>query len=201
MIVLRERLHLREKEVFKELMITDYLTGLLNHRSFQEQLRLLASNPKPFVLILGDIDYFKVVNDTYGHITGDLLLKEIGSVFCKLADDYRGMVFRYGGEEFAFLLFESEHINLEAFLTDLYTRLSEKNFTENCLKITMSFGEARSSEFESIDKLVNHVDKLLYKAKASGRNRSFINTGSGFSIINQQNLGVTVKELPINNLT
>ncbi len=189
MLVLRERLHLKEKEVFKELMITDYLTGLLNHRSFQEQLRLLASSKKPFALILGDIDYFKVVNDTYGHVAGDILLKEIGSVFQELAGEYKGMSFRYGGEEFAFLLSDPGHMDVEAFVTDIYTKLQEINFTENRLKITMSFAVSTSSRFASIDELVSHVDMLLYKSKTSGRNRAFIDTGGNeITIINQHDL-------------
>jgi len=192
MIVLRERVHMKQKEIFKELMVTDYLTGLFNHRSFQEQIRLLASGSKSFTLILGDIDRFKYVNDTYGHIMGDLVLKEIGSVFCVLADKYQGVAFRYGGEEFAFLLPDSSNTHVEAFMSDLYNRLRQKNFTDDSLKITMSFGGAISSQFESVDQLVVYVDQLLYEAKASGRNRAIVYTGT--STVSYQNSRIMNKE-------
>lgn len=192
MIVLRERLHLKQKEMFKELMVTDYLTGLFNHRSFQDQIRLLASDSKSFTLILGDIDHFKYVNDTYGHMTGDLVLKEIGSIFRELADKYKGMGFRYGGEEFAFILSESSSTHIEDFMSDLYERLREKRFTEYSLKITMSFGGATSSQFETIDRLVIYVDQLLYKAKASGRNQAIVYTGK--STINYHNSSILKKK-------
>ncbi|WP_404331532.1 GGDEF domain-containing protein [Mesobacillus maritimus] len=192
MIVLRERLHMKQKEIFKELMITDYLTGLFNHRSFQEQIRLLASGSKSFTLILGDIDHFKYVNDTYGHMAGDLVLKEIGHIFHELANEYKGVAFRYGGEEFAFLLSESSPTHIEAFMSDLYTGLKEKSFTEDRLRITMSFGGATSSQFDSIDRLVVSVDQLLYKAKASGRNQAIVYAGK--STICYQNSSILNKE-------
>jgi diguanylate cyclase len=193
MIVLRERLHMKQKELFKELMITDYLTGLFNHRSFQEQIRLLASDSKSFTLIIGDIDYFKYVNDTYGHMAGDLVLKEIGNDFSELADKYQGMAFRYGGEEFAFLLRDSSNTQIEAFMYDLYDKLRERSFTEDRIKITMSFGVATSSQFASIDQLVIYVDQLLYKAKASGRNQATIYTGES-TISFQQHSSMMNKE-------
>jgi diguanylate cyclase len=198
MIVLRERLHMKQKEIFQELMITDYLTGLFNHRSFQEQIRLLASDSKSFTLILGDIDHFKYVNDTYGHMSGDLVLKEIGSIFRNLADEYQGMAFRYGGEEFAFLLSKTSSTNIEAFMSDLYDRLSQRNFTEDGLKITMSFGGAISCQFKTIDQLVVYVDQLLYKAKASGRNQAIVYTAQ--STISFQNSTIMNKET-ISSLT
>lgn len=192
MIVLRERQHKKQKELFKELMITDYLTGLFNHRSFQEQIRLLSSESKSFTLILGDIDHFKYVNDTYGHMAGDLVLKEIGTVFSEIADIYQGMAFRYGGEEFAFLLSESSTPNIETFMTDLYNRLREITFTEDRLKITMSFGGATSNHFDSIDQLVIYVDQLLYKAKASGRNQAILYSEE--STVSFQNSSIMNKE-------
>jgi diguanylate cyclase len=102
------------------------------------------------------------------------------------------MAFRYGGEEFAFLLSDSSNTHIEAFMSDLYSRLREKNFTEDSLKITMSFGGATSSQFESVDQMVAYVDQLLYKAKASGRNQAIVYTDK--STVSYQNSSIMNKE-------
>jgi diguanylate cyclase len=179
LIVLRERMHFKQKEIFHELMFTDYLTGLYNHRHFQEQLRLLTSAEEDFLLIVGDIDHFKLVNDRYGHLTGDEILKRIGAIFRPLAESYDAQAFRYGGDEFAFLLPDMEEIQQVSFFKDLYTKLATENFSAQCNSVTMSFGIA-SSKGEAIpDKLLGHTDQLLYSAKEAGKNQ--VKFESGFT--------------------
>jgi diguanylate cyclase len=184
LIVIRERKHLRQKEIFHELMFTDYLTGLYNHRHFQEQLRVLTSARENFLLVMGDIDHFKQINDQFGHLTGDEILKKLGRVLQDLADVYDAQAFRYGGEEFAFLLPAMDETRQISFFEDLYSRLSSGNFSEECKSITMSFGIAASKGEVLPDKLLGFTDQLLYNAKANGKNQAKFETG--YTYLNSQ---------------
>ena len=177
LIVIRERKHLKQKEIFHELMFTDYLTGLYNHRHFQEQLRIMTSAEQNFLLVIGDIDHFKQINDQFGHLTGDEILKNIGEIFRDLAAEYDAQAFRYGGEEFAFLLPALEETRQICFFDDLYARLFSEKFTEECISVTMSFGIAASKGEVLPDKLLGYTDQLLYRAKANGKNQAEFETG------------------------
>ncbi|MEH7440889.1 GGDEF domain-containing protein [Bacillus sp. JJ1122] len=177
MIVIRERKHFRQKEIFHELMFTDYLTGLYNHRHFQEQLRILTSSRQKFMLVMGDIDHFKQVNDQYGHLTGDEILRRLGGVFKVLAEKHDAQSFRYGGEEFAFLLPELSRKQQISFFDDLYSTLDTTTFSEECVSVTMSFGIVSSKDQELPDKLLGCADQLLYSAKAAGKNQAKFETG------------------------
>ncbi|MEH7882703.1 GGDEF domain-containing protein [Bacillus sp. JJ1609] len=170
-------MHLRQKEIFHELMFTDYLTGLYNHRHFQEQLRLLTSSRQKFMLVMGDIDHFKQVNDQYGHLTGDEILKRIGELFEGIAEKHDAQAFRYGGEEFAFLLPELSETQRISFFDDIYSTLDTTNFSDECISVTMSFGIASSKDQELPDKLLGYADQLLYSAKAAGKNQVKFETG------------------------
>ncbi|MBT2691512.1 GGDEF domain-containing protein [Bacillus sp. ISL-55] len=177
LIVIRERKHLRQKEIFHELMFTDYLTGLYNHRHFQEQLRIMTSVQQNFLLVMGDIDHFKQINDHFGHLTGDEILKNLGGIFRDLADDYDAQAFRYGGEEFAFLLPDTEENRQICFFDDLYGKLSSEKFSKECISVTMSFGIAASKAGVLPDKLLGYTDQLLYRAKANGKNQVKFESG------------------------
>jgi diguanylate cyclase len=177
LIVIRERKHLKQKEIFHELMFTDYLTGLYNHRHFQEQLRVLTSGKQDFLLVMGDIDHFKQINDQFGHLAGDEILKKIGIIFQELATEYDAQAFRYGGEEFAFLLPAIEETSQIRFFDDLYKRLSAGKFSEECESVTMSFGIASSKGAALPDKLLGYTDQLLYSAKANGKNQAKFESG------------------------
>ncbi|WP_052948628.1 GGDEF domain-containing protein [Mesobacillus campisalis] len=180
MIVIRERKHIRQKEFLHEQMITDYLTGLYNHRFFQEQLRIQAAGNKPFILVIGDIDYFKCVNDLYGHMMGDEVLKGIGGLFRELAGNYGGQAFRYGGEEFTFLLPDLGEEGLQDFFRNLYDRLDRPDGPSGSLKVTMSFGAAHKQPYDSADQLLYSADQLLYTAKSEGKNRALFDNGSSY---------------------
>lgn len=183
LIVIRERKHLKQKEIFHELMFTDYLTGLYNHRHFQEQLRILTNARQHFLLVMGDIDHFKQINDQFGHLAGDQILKKLGSIFQDLANQYGAQAFRYGGEEFAFLLPAMDESGQIRFFNDLYGRLASETFSEDCKTITMSFGIAASKGEVLPDKLLGFADQLLYSAKANGKNQAKFETGYTYSCI------------------
>lgn len=164
LIVLRERKHFKMKEIYHELVVTDYLTGLYNHRHFQEHLSHLVQEAVPISLIMGDIDNFKPINDQYGHLVGDDVLRSLGKVFDETAEKFNGVAFRYGGEEFAFLIpFSSESRAVE-FIEELYRLMNDMWFTNERWTTTMSFGAANLKDGQKKEELLAIADELLYKA-------------------------------------
>lgn len=157
---------------------TDGLTGLLNHRTFMERLaekyRELERNPRPFSILLMDIDKFKGVNDKYGHPVGDLAIKAVARVLretCRSSD----FVARYGGEEFAVGMVDTDAKGAWQ-MGERLRKIMEKTVTARVpdgeLRITLSIGVASFPE-DTEDKslLVTLADEALYHAKRSGRNR------------------------------
>jgi diguanylate cyclase (GGDEF)-like protein len=177
-IALANVIHYQKMISAEEAATTDFLTGLNNRRQLLRQgVTLLAvskRNNTPVTLAMLDIDFFKRVNDTYGHDAGDLVLKQVGELLKKRfrASD---VVARYGGEEFcilapqldekqAFELFDSFRAALEANFVDIQ---GEK------LAITVSIGVTTVLS-DSIDTMISQADALLYQAKQNGRNRVVI---------------------------
>ncbi len=156
----------------------DYLTGLANRRYFMEhaELALLrhARNARPMSLAMLDLDYFKNINDKYGHSVGDFVLQSFGKL-CKQTLREIDILGRMGGEEFAFLL--PETTELQAFNTFERLRKIIENspvLLENAppLKFTVSIGMACLVDKKgNISSLLNRADNALYQAKQSGRNR------------------------------
>jgi diguanylate cyclase (GGDEF)-like protein len=157
---------------------TDGLTGLLNHRTFMEKLREryreLERNPRPFSILLMDIDKFKNVNDKYGHPIGDLAIKAVAKV---LAGIIRGSDFvaRYGGEEFAVGMVDTDAKGAAQTAERVRKGMESTMITrvpDGELKITLSVGVAAFPEdTEDRDNLVTLADEALYHAKRTGRNR------------------------------
>ncbi|MFC0474667.1 GGDEF domain-containing protein [Robertmurraya beringensis] len=177
MLVLRERKHLKQKEIYYELMITDYLTGLYNHRSFQEEMKNQKKEKEPFILVMSDIDHFKRINDRYGHIAGDEVLAEIGKLFKECSNQACGEAFRYGGEEFAIILPNLDEHEMNVFFTDLYAKMNALTFNTCMSNVTMSFGVAYSEHHREDEDLLAIADCLLYEAKKKGKNQAIFDTG------------------------
>lgn len=170
---------LKEKNsLLEKLAITDELTGLNNRRHFFEsthsQMALGLRHHFKIACLLMDIDHFKKINDTYGHMAGDEILRKLGSLLkaCKREGE---ILARFGGEEFVMCLFntDSESAMLAA---ERFRRLvSEHDFSNVAqgLKITLSIGAAvwPQERVTSIDELVKAADKALYKSKSLGRDR------------------------------
>ena len=129
---------------------------------------------------MGDIDHFKQINDQYGHLTGDEILRRIGELFKGIAEKHDAQAFRYGGEEFAFLLPELSETLQIRFFDDIYSTLDRTNFSDDCVSVTMSFGIASSINQKIPDKLLGCADQLLYCAKAAGKNQAKFETGYTF---------------------
>ncbi|NOV02606.1 GGDEF domain-containing protein [Paenibacillus planticolens] len=172
-IVARERKHFVEKGIFENLAKKDYLTGLYNHRSFQEQIRETITNKRYFTLIMGDIDYFKKVNDRYGHQVGDSVLRTIGSLFDSVIPRAHGSAFRYGGEEFAVILYTEDRLLAGELMQQFREKLKALEFGSEDEKfhVTMSFGATIRVKDQRTAELVAAADALLYTAKEQGRDR------------------------------
>ena len=166
-----EKSFLYEKE--KERAIRDGLTGLFNHRYFQEYLEKLVRKGEEFSLIMIDIDHFKRINDTYGHQAGDEVLKEISKVIkgCVRKTD---VVARYGGEEIACVLAGASLKDAMRVAEVIRARVEEHPFEwgGGRIRVTVSLGV---SHFPGAgmgrEEVIKKADTALYRAKEEGRNR------------------------------
>jgi len=172
LIVARERKHLSEKDLFESMAKTDSLTGLYNHRTFQEQIRETAGKSRPFAVAMADIDYFKTVNDRYGHQTGDVVLQGIATTLSDAVPREVGTVFRYGGEEFALIVRMSDPRDVDSLLAAVRASIAKQSFEGEggSFQVTMSFGYAMVRG-GTAGEAVKQADDALYRAKREGRNR------------------------------
>ncbi|MDF2935664.1 MAG: chemotaxis protein CheY [Paenibacillaceae bacterium] len=154
---------------------TDALTGLYNHMSFHEfydKAIDFGSQGHSFHLALLDIDHFKLVNDKYGHRTGDIVLARVAQII-REAIEPTDIAARYGGEEFAVLLFEKSFEHAYAIMETIRERLAELQHEElNQKAITISIGLRSFSRLDTKEAMFEAVDDLLYQAKRAGRNRT-----------------------------
>ena len=168
-----------EQRILK-LAATDSLTGVLNRRAFMERMeqeiqRALRENTS-LSLILTDIDYFKKVNDRYGHQTGDIVLQRFTEQLLDSSRPY-DIVGRYGGEEFVICLPGANISQSVSVAERMRSKLEEMKIlppdSSKSIRITASFGTTAfliGSE-EKADSLIKRADNALYKAKNEGRNR------------------------------
>ena len=171
--------YLREKfQQGLELAITDSLTGLYNRRYMESHLGAMVDdgrmNNKPVSLLIFDIDFFKAVNDTYGHGAGDVVLKEFSQ---RIAQNVRGvdLACRMGGEEFVVVMPDTDIAYAKMVAERLRTRIGETSFKIGDgqeLHVTVSIGIAVvDGSDDTAEKLIARADAALYRAKRDGRNR------------------------------
>ncbi|MDY0004381.1 MAG: diguanylate cyclase [Polyangia bacterium] len=162
-----------------KLAVTDGLTGLFNHRHFQERLagevERTGRTGEPVTLLMIDVDHFKAYNDTHGHQAGDKILCEIASLL-GTGRRVNDVVARYGGEEFAILLSGTERKAGALVAEYLRRRVAERGFpggeTQPGGRLTISIGVASSPDDARDPRaLLRAADVALYQAKALGRNR------------------------------
>ncbi len=174
---LHEALQERNRQL-QELANKDGLTNLYNHRYLQEQLLKEIDRAKRYNLslsfLLFDIDHFKHFNDTYGHQTGDVILKTLGNILNKTFRE-NDMAARYGGEEFAVILIHTDLGTARETAERLRKTVEAYRFEvdQNHFQITISLGVAcfPHETISTAKDLVEYADKALYKAKRAGRNR------------------------------
>lgn len=158
----------------------DHLTKLLNKKSFEdildEYFKLFKRKGEIFSLILIDLDNFKSINDNYGHIVGDEVLKNIASILKQYLRD-KDIIARIGGEEFAVLL-PGVDITIAYKIADRLRTILENriiNVEKNIIRVTASFGIIEvNNSINSVKELLSSVDRALYRAKKEGKNRVVI---------------------------
>lgn len=165
----------KEKEYLENRSITDGLTSLYNHRYYFEYFNKKVSEGCGQVVILFcDIDNFKIVNDTYGHLTGDIVLKNIGCIIKDLAEE-SDCIFRYGGEEFVVLLGNCNKDEAYSIAERLRMKVMNSNLIYYCSNgnpVTISIGIASyPHDAKNAEELIDKADKAMYCAKRSGRNQ------------------------------
>ncbi|WP_462163914.1 GGDEF domain-containing protein [Pseudoalteromonas xiamenensis] len=149
--------------------VTDELTGLYNRRKLNESLYELIATPVEFSIILMDMDWFKNINDQYGHLAGDEVLMKTAKTLmqtCKSSD----IIGRWGGEEFLIICPKKSLEEASKIAEQIRASVSRMLFTFSS-NVTASFGIAEFSESDTVDSLIIRADKGLYEAKHSGRNR------------------------------
>ncbi len=160
----------------RDMSIKDGLTGLYNHRHFQELLSKEIEDAKlygyPVCLLMIDTDKFKQYNDTFGHPMGDELLKNIAKIILSIVGD-KGYVCRYGGDEFAVILPNFYKENAAVLAEEI--RKAYYSLRRGDIQVAASIGVACFPlDASSKDELIKKADELLYRAKKEGRNRVYV---------------------------
>lgn len=170
----------RQEEQHRDNSLHDALTGLYNTRYFWQRFRderaFAERHGRPLALLIGDIDWFKKVNDTWGHVAGDRVLVEVARALMELRR--RGdTVARIGGEEFGVILPETDLPEAARVAERLRERIDalrfDAGFRGDPYGVTMSFGAAAVAAGEALtaEALYDRADTAMYAAKRAGRNR------------------------------
>ncbi|POT54735.1 hypothetical protein C3432_25960 [Citrobacter amalonaticus] len=171
--ILSQEIHLsknREKTLTSESQC-DALTGALNRRAMESDLEKRIAEKKAFSFSLIDVDNFKNINDKYGHVAGDAVLKGIAAQCQDIVEIYGCHLYRYGGEEFAIIFDKMTIEQAVMVLKKCHTAVRDREWREADLTVTFSAGV---SQFQNQEKheLIEQVDRLLYQAKQAGKDRT-----------------------------
>ncbi|MBU3021161.1 sensor domain-containing diguanylate cyclase [Aestuariibacter sp. A3R04] len=174
-------IHKAEHNELHRKATTDQLTGLANRHYFTEELQRLwqlsIRESVPLSLVLIDVDHFKHVNDTFGHVAGDKCLKRIGETIQLSLPHRDAIAARYGGEEFALILPHCNTHTAHLLAMRIQRHIAQLRFQELTLQIepliTVSAGVVtqKGNVYKSASSLIEAADSLLYKAKEAGRNQ------------------------------
>lgn len=166
----------RHQDNIQSLATLDSLTGLPNRRAFDllaaQAIQEAAREPMPLVALLIDLDHFKVLNDTHGHLAGDEVLRQFARILesCLRQTD---IICRWGGEEFIVLLKNTEGDAALAVAEKVRQRTEQLAFSyaDTVLKVTISIGLSARQSDDTLHTLIARTDHALYRAKQNGRNR------------------------------
>jgi diguanylate cyclase (GGDEF)-like protein len=166
----------RSQNKLETMAVTDKLTGIFNRQILDIHLDLalkeFSRHKKPFSLVVTDIDHFKIINDTYGHLAGD-------AVLCYLTDQIKLIVrdsdilSRWGGDEFIIILNDCTLENAVTITEKIQTKINENtiSYKKNIIKSTISFGVTQCRRDDTSESILARADACLYAAKEKGRNR------------------------------
>ncbi len=166
--------------IFRRQSQLDGLTGVANRRYFDEYLEEVwkkgEREHKPLSVILFDLDYFKLFNDTYGHQCGDDCLRDVAAAVNEIVKKKGYLLARYGGEEFAIILANTNCIEASRVANEIKTVVEQLQILHESSEmyghVTVSVGVATMIPVVTItaDELINQADRALYQAKNNGRN-------------------------------
>ena len=176
---INQQLHWFQKfEQTKKLIYTDDVTGLYNQRflkvALKQETDRYSRYHQPFSLLFIDVDNFKYINDTFGHLTGSSTLTQLGR-FLKTQIRNMDLLFRYGGDEFIIILIGAVAAEARSIANRLCKKIEQTTFQTHCqrqLKITASIGVASVPEHaQDPVSLLKFADKSMYYSKESGKNQ------------------------------
>jgi len=172
----KQGVRLFQYEIMNRVCVVDQLTGVWNRHAMYlrlaEEMERIHRGGRSGVLCMMDIDHFKVVNDSYGHPVGDLVLQEVAALLTRCLRRYDA-VFRFGGEEFLICLPDTSIPDARLLMDRVRLEMSELDITvgEKPLRVTASLGLAELGGLLTLDESIEWADRALLMAKASGRNR------------------------------
>jgi diguanylate cyclase len=170
----------RELAAVKQIAQTDALTGLLNRGALDKELiKLCQQEPRNVAILLFDLDHFKQVNDTFGHVIGDKVLQFFSSILKESTSDNH-IAARFGGEEMVTILFDVSQNQAIDFANTIRTKLSAKSLKQtkdgrDIGKISVSAGISFFQIGDTPISLIERADQALYKSKENGRNQVQLN--------------------------
>ncbi|MCX7625637.1 MAG: diguanylate cyclase [Candidatus Sumerlaeaceae bacterium] len=166
-----------QRDMLEALALFDPLTGVYNRRAFEarleDEMRRCRRSQRPLSLVFFDLDHFKIVNDRYGHVVGDDVLRWFAQKLQGLVRSF-DVVARYGGEEFCVILPETSGEQAHRAAERIREVVASEPYTANdlVLNVTVSGGVAESHDQKDLAaNLIQHADEALYEAKRLGRNR------------------------------
>jgi len=175
----------KELKVAKKEYLVDFLTGILNRRAYDSQAKKIEKHffafGTNFAIVFFDLDHFKSINDKFGHICGDEILKSFATILKDLTKK-EDIVARYGGEEFVALVNFKDKVEVYKYIKRVKKVIQNSTFSykEHKINITFSAGIAFRNKYKSIEEAQIKADKLLYQAKKTGRNKAIFDTGDIF---------------------
>ncbi|MDR9426256.1 MAG: GGDEF domain-containing protein, partial [Marinobacter sp.] len=162
-----------QRRRLEHLATIDPLTGVKNRRSMDQELVMAAAKAErigtSYALVLLDLDYFKKINDEYGHVAGDYILTDLVELIESHTRKY-DQLFRFGGEEFVLLLPDVQGADLNRVMTNLQ-QLLRRRLKSPGGPVTISYGVASLQDGESMEHWLTRADDALYQAKEGGRDR------------------------------
>lgn len=165
-----------KRKQFEHQASVDVLTGIHNRRwmneAFPRAMLRCSLNKSPVAIMIADIDFFKLVNDTHGHLAGDAALRTVAEC---MARNLRpsDLLVRYGGEEFALLLPDTSPENAGIVAERLRAKVADSKIRHDpvSFQVTISIGVTQARDEKTLETLLSEADRALYRAKESGRNR------------------------------
>ena len=165
----------KREQMIQQISVLDPLTGIYNRRRIGENIDLLKQQQSPFAIVLLDLDYFKSVNDQYGHDIGDAVLKQVAKILTENIHE-QDVVGRFGGEEFIILMSNGALENAMSLAERCRQAIEKEKIRldhQQTIKVTASFGVAVSTNpfLTTKEELIRQADQALYLAKNNGRNQ------------------------------